>query len=266
MIDVHGADCKFWKFPTGEFGVQVNSLYPYKAVTIGWDYENDGEILHIANIVNAVRNLTEHVEIVLDIPYLPYSRQDRVCAKGESFSLKVLADIINSLKFDAVYTDDAHNTEVACELIKNLVVNSQSSCANYLSWYDYDLYIAPDNGAALKIKDHRAVVNGTSKVLILSKTRKDGRIIYDDLTPEAMAMLAQSAKAVVVDDIGDGMGTFIALAENLKKSGVKLPVLDLYVTHGFFTKGDDILKPYYNRVLVRNLKNKNVDPDFVQSI
>ena len=70
-------------------------------------------------------------------------------------------------------------------------------------------------------------------------------------------MFEKKIKVLVVDDIGDGMGTFIPLAEELKKSNsAVLP--DVYVTHGIFSKGLDILTGLYGKVFTYNLMNENL--------
>ena len=45
--------------------------------------------------------------------------------------------------------------------------------------------------------------------------------------------------AVIIDDICDGGGTFIPIAKELKAKGCRKVVL--YVTHGAFTKGTQVL-------------------------
>ena len=50
---------------------------------------------------------------------------------------------------------------------------------------------------------------------------------------------------LVVDDICDGGGTFLLLAEALRKAGIDNN-LELYVSHGIFSKGTDIIyKSFY---------------------
>lgn len=49
------------------------------------------------------------------------------------------------------------------------------------------------------------------------------------------ASAVQDKTCVIVDDLCDGGGTFSGLAEQLVLAGAK--VVDLYVTHGVFSKG-----------------------------
>ena len=64
-----------------------------------------------------------------------------------------------------------------------------------------------------------------------------------------------------MDDISDGNGTFIALANMLVKTGNNGSQLDLYVTHGIFSKGLDNIRGLYNKVYTANLMNNEVKYD-----
>jgi len=52
---------------------------------------------------------------------------------------------------------------------------------------------------------------------------------------------------LIVDDICDGGGTFIGLGEAIKKINPSAK-LELFVTHGFFTKGLDKLLKLYDTI------------------
>lgn len=53
-------------------------------------------------------------------------------------------------------------------------------------------------------------------------------------------------KALIVDDICDGGGTFIGIADSLNRRSVE--ELYLYVTHGIFSKGMDNLARHFRQV------------------
>ena len=57
-------------------------------------------------------------------------------------------------------------------------------------------------------------------------------------------------KVIVVDDICDGGATFLKLAEILKQRNVKS--MELFVTHGIFTKGTECLTSVYKTVYTTN--------------
>lgn len=58
--------------------------------------------------------------------------------------------------------------------------------------------------------------------------------------------------------MGDGAGTFIPLAEKLKEAGASQ--VDLYVTHGIFAKGLDILKEFIDNVYCYQIVGNYITP------
>ena len=127
---------------------------------------------------------------------------------------------------------------------------SQSSCAKY--WPKFDALIAPDKGAAEKVMTHYQVSLGTP-CHTLNKVRLDGRVIYEDYPHDTI-----QGKVCVVDDICDGGATFLSLAEMLYRSQPNMSRLDLYVTHGIFSKGTDELLKKYATIYVHNNMNQSV--------
>jgi ribose-phosphate pyrophosphokinase len=195
---------------------------------------NDLGLLCIA--VDALRRM-DVKDIELFIPYFPAARQDRVMIKGEPLSVKVYADIINSMQFNKVYVFDAHS-EVTAALINNCdVIPNHIFIEMVIKAIGNNVkLISPDGGALKKIYKVSEFLGGV-EVVECSKSRdvKTGRLsgfkVYnDDL---------QGADCLIVDDICDGGGTFVGLAEELKNKNAGK--LYLAVSHGIFNKGFEVL-------------------------
>lgn len=246
---INGQEIKYkkWNFPSGELGVKLENLPEVITWTeVEWYYENNEEIFEVLLLSDAINRFGRILDLLL-IPYLPYSRQDRVCHAGESFSLEVFAKLINMVNAQQVRTWDVHS-EVACYKIDRLVNVDQYIMATYLPKFDF--LIAPDKGAAEKAKEHDQVVFEGTPVVFLTKTRKDGKVLYDNLEYNTI-----SGEVCVVDDLCDAGGTFLSLAKMLKETQPNVTKLSLYVTHGLFTAGADSLLEYYNEIFTANLVN-----------
>ena len=186
--------------------------------------------------VDALRRIGVN-DMELFIPYFPAARQDRVMIKGEPLSVKVYADIINGMEFNKVYVFDAHS-EVTPALVNNCEVIPNHTFIDAVTksiGNDVKL-ISPDGGALKKIYKVSEFLGGV-EVVECSKSRdvKTGRLsgfkVYnDDL---------QGADCLIVDDICDGGGTFVGLAEELKNKNAGK--LYLAVSHGIFNKGFTVL-------------------------
>ena len=244
-----------WKFPVGEVGVKITPVdEPILKLFIKWDFESHDEFFVIANLLDAVYELNKGVRAhaTLFMPYLPYSRQDRACHEGESFALYVFAKTITQM-VDIVITTDVHNFEVANKVFTTenctFVNIPQSRTARNLVGYDY--FIAPDAGAAKKIVDHPEVKAGRTKVFTMKKKRVAGRVVHDALPPDVI-----SGKVCVVDDLCDGGATFESVGRLLYISQPNIEQLDLFVTHGFFTKGIQDLTKFYDTIYSHKTYNQ----------
>jgi ribose-phosphate pyrophosphokinase len=195
---------------------------------------NDLGLLCIA--VDALRRM-DVKNMELFIPYFPAARQDRVMIKGEPLSVKVYADIINGMQFGKVYVFDAHS-EVTPALVNNCeVIPNHTFIEAVVKTIGNNVkLISPDGGALKKIYKVSEFLGGV-EVVECSKSRdvKTGRLSGFKVYNEDL----QGADCLIVDDICDGGGTFVGLAEELKNKNAGK--LYLAVSHGIFNKGFAVL-------------------------
>lgn len=250
-------EIKTWKFPGGEVGVQLKQIVNSKSMfVVRMDYETSDDIMYFLNVCDALEKQgIPKLNIVAKIPYLPYARQDRVCNAGESFALEVFVKLLSTAYFEILIVWDLHS-EVATNLFDEFGINHyynkpQWICAKALPKFDY--LVAPDEGAKNKAGLHTNFLNGSSKLVTLSKVRKDGKVIYEDYAYDTI-----QGSVCVVDDLCDFGGTFLSLGEMLKRTQPKITSLNLYVTHGLFGKGVEELNKFYDTIYVHNLMNKSL--------
>lgn len=184
----------------------------------------------------------------LVIPYFPAARQDRVMIPGEPLSVKVYADIINTLNFKKVIVFDAHS-EVTPALLNNCeVVTNHHFIQQVITKIAKEvILISPDGGALKKIYKVSEFLGGID-VVECSKSRdvKTGKLtgfkVYEnDLHGKA---------CLIVDDICDGGGTFMGLAKELKNKNAGS--LYLAVSHGIFSKGFEELNKNFENIFTTN--------------
>ena len=224
-------------FSGGEPHIKINPDFDYiQKVTITHRLNSFNDLGLLCITVDALRRMDVKI-IDLFIPYFPAARQDRVMIKGESLSVKVYADIINGLQLNKVFVFDAHS-EVTPALVNNCeVIPNHTFIQQVLKVIGENVkLISPDGGALKKIYKVSEFLGGVD-VVECSKSRdvKTGRLsgfkVYeDDLN---------GIDCLIVDDICDGGGTFVGLAEELKKKNAGK--LYLAVSHGIFNKGFEVL-------------------------
>ncbi|QES90703.1 ribose-phosphate diphosphokinase [Rhizosphaericola mali] len=245
---IDGDEIQFesFTFSAGEPHIKIKSdIVGPVIITHRLNSFNDLGLLCIA--VDALKRMHAELEELI-IPYFPSARQDRVMIKGEPLSVKVYADIINQLGFKTVRILDAHS-EVTPALLNNCTaVTNHLFIQSVVGKIGTDLkLISPDGGALKKIYKVSEFLGGI-EVVECSKSRdvKTGKLagfkVYtDDLNNQ---------DCLIVDDICDGGGTFIGLAEVLKKKNAGK--LYLAVTHGIFSKGFDNLDSCFEHIFTTN--------------
>ncbi|CAL2108788.1 ribose-phosphate pyrophosphokinase [Tenacibaculum sp. 190524A02b] len=202
---------------------------------------NDVGILLLA--VNALRNLGVQ-KLHAFIPYFPAARQDRIMIAGEPLSVKVYADIINSQHFNSVTVFDPHS-EVTPALLNNCkVMHNYTFVERVTQQLTEDLVlISPDGGALKKIYKVASYLQ-KYEVVECSKVRdvKTGKLSSFKVYHEDL----QGKDCLIVDDICDGGGTFLGLAQELKKKNAGN--LYIAVSHGIFSKGTELLNQYFSKI------------------
>jgi ribose-phosphate pyrophosphokinase len=256
-LKVDGIETAFkeWKFPAGEVGVQIPKINPQSNVQIWVLMPTSDDIFVCLNLIDAIGRQVPWTKIDVYMPYLPYGRQDRVCSFGESFALQVFADILSTVNFNQLVIFDAHSEESLTTFKRRatpIINKTQAECAKYLP--RFDALIAPDKGAKDKVITHYQVSAFQTPVFTILKERKDGKVTYVDFPYDKI-----KGDVCVVDDLCDGGATFLALAEMLDRTQPNIGKLNLYVTHGIFSKGVVDLYKYYDTIYVHNLMNKMVE-------
>ncbi|MBL7919857.1 MAG: ribose-phosphate pyrophosphokinase [Bacteroidia bacterium] len=221
------------KFAGGE--CHVKFLTPFSEedkVRINTRLNSSDDVMNLCLAVNAIRNMyVNYIEVF--IPYIPYARQDRVMVQGEPLSIKVFANILNSLNLNKVIVFDAHSD------VSTALINNCHNTANYEMVNDFIgkvkltdfVLVSPDLGAYKKVDKLAQKINYKGNIATGIKVRDlaTGQIIKSDVNTDNL----NGKACIVVDDICDGGRTFIELATALKaKNGG-----DLYfiASHGIFS-------------------------------
>lgn len=206
---------------------------------------NSDDIMQLLLVKDAIDGhlcgKTVNAEIM--IPYVPYGRQDRRCCSGEPLSIKVMANLINSMDFNRVVTFDNHS-EVATALINNCYNVSKTrifkAYFNLFKTHNFDAIVVPDAGA---LKSVFPVAQLLELPVITAEKKRN--VSTGEITNTVVHADTDKVKGnlLVVDDICDGGRTFIELAKVLHEMGSAS--LSLYTTHGIYSKGIDPLLHYY---------------------
>lgn len=236
-FEVTGVEYSVFKFPAGEVQVTLTSILVPSGceLTITGSVTSSDNIMELLMVVDALRR-DGFDDLYLIMPYCAYSRQDRVCNRGESFSLKVFTNLINSCEFKGIITYDNHS-DVTTALLDNcsdapvhMILQDQ----DVLDVTKYDAVVSPDAGANKKVFKCAQMFNVPMIRADKVRNTRTGAIMGTDVYVQAEDI--KDTRILIIDDICEGGRTFIELAKALKTIEPTVTI-DLFVTHGFFSKG-----------------------------
>jgi len=265
-------------FPGGEVHVafETGRKLPDPFTITARITDSDG-IMVLLLITDALRRMGVK-SILLNLPYVPYARQDRMCNLGEAHSLKVFANLINSQNYDQVTVFDPHS-DVVEALFNNVKVVSNHEfifSVLRLGWTkEPAVLVAPDAGAYKKIYYLAKYLadqgwGSFSNIVTCNKERdtKTGAITNFSVGATDLG----GKRCIIVDDICDAGGTFLGLADALKAANAGS--LELIVSHGIFSKGFEALEEKFDKIVFTNsfksfeegvLSMKNLDSENLRS-
>lgn len=229
--------------------------------TLTWAYDNDAELFAVCCLAKELHEETDTV--YLELPYIPHARQDRKVS-GRLFTLKVFAEIINSLNFKRVYVLDPHS-DVSTALIDRVRIVDVGATF-YDPFYDpamkCDAIMFPDAGAA---KKYGLYDFGDKPIIIGNKHRnKDGRIESYELMnfPDGVESVC------IIDDIVSYAGTHVAAARALKEKGVKKVILIVSHCEYNIAKGDafNSIDTVYTTDSLLDINTTSIDIDIASSL
>lgn len=235
---------KTWIFPDGQPHVNVtfeDSIDTDEGIRVICSIDSSNKLLELAELSDALNNtFAQKSELI--IPYLMGARSDRVMTPGDSFDLKVISRIINNCGFKKVYLYDVHS-DVATALIHNSINMNNKELVDLYTAKD-SILIIPDAGAAKKAHKYLEWNKNIVDTVQCVKHRdlSTGNILLNVLDPKKCV----GRNCVIIDDLCDGGGTFIAITEYLGNTPTRLALI---VTHGIFSKGLEPLRKKFDHII-----------------
>lgn len=257
-------------FSGGELNIRLPGLdlKVGDEVVISYRSKDPNDIFKLGLIISALRDNWDwaNPKISVDMHYLPYARQDRICKFGEPFSLKFIIEYLKFLDIP-VWITDVHSEEagkIAREKDARIIFDEYINSFQYIdrlrkinlfdTRFDNRLVrIAPDKGGVKRVSRWVSLVNtsdqasidfnkfakiyNSAPTLVANKTRLAGKVIQELEIPEGFSL--EKKDILIVDDICDGGATFIELAKIIKP--MNPGSMTLFVTHGIFRNGTDCL-------------------------
>lgn len=234
MIKINSFNTEITQFPNGERGYEF-TVSDVEHVRLFFKYEDDKDIFSLICAAETIYRWNKQAKIELIMPYIPYSRMDRVKKASSAFTLKSFANVVNNIvKPQHIKCLDAHS-DVSLVLFDCYVYNFKPQIRFINEKYDRDttLIVYPDGNAAKKYKEYLSEFKSIS--LLKDRNFESGQIAASTITDSKdleKLDLSKIKNVVIVDDLCSKGGTFLRASENiralLKNDSVNI---DLVVAH-----------------------------------
>jgi ribose-phosphate pyrophosphokinase len=172
-------------------------------------------------------------KIIAVIPWLGYSKQDRVFRDGEALSVKVIAKILELNFLDKIITFNLHSSHIKKSFRRPLVeLTARPLIEDYFAkkvTKDH-VVVAPDIGAVASAK-RLAKDLGVGLVKVSkSRSRVTGKVSIHGIEGEI-----KGKRAIIKDDMIATGSTLVEVSRFLKKKGAKS--IEVGAVHHLFVPG-----------------------------
>ncbi len=206
-------------FPDGEHYIRIPETEKVKGSTVivietMYPRQNDA-FIEILMLLDAVRRLNP-MKIIIVVPYLAYSRQDKVFLEGEPITGKIVLETI--LKYtDHMLVYDIHSLKLieGKTNVKNLLF-FDLMVSKILEKTRNPVILAPDKGAL-----HRAKFVAEKLGLEYDYLVKHRDRITGEVTMEPKTLDIKDRDVVIVDDIISTGGTIAKATRRVLESGAR---------------------------------------------
>lgn len=249
LLDVHRKT-----FPDGENYIRID----YEKITVSPDYnivvntlyprQNDSFIETLL-LLNAAYPEASKATIAV-IPYIAYSRQDKLFLRGESISLEVILSCLRSAGADILITVDVHNPIILKRYFKGISKNiliSDLLVKASLKYLDNPLVLAPDKGALNRARYAALKLGLEFDYLVKQRDRITGEV---SLAPKELSI--RERDIVIIDDIISTGGTIALAAKKCLENGARKVVVA--ATHSLLVGNalEKIRKAGVNKLITTN--------------
>lgn len=250
MIYLNGVKIEVSDFPNNESNIAdavVNANINAENA-IRMKYEGDKDLIHLMMVKRHLdeRGVGDFVHLYL--PYVPYSRMDR-SKNGSIFTLKYIAEFINSLNFRSVTVFEAHSdvTPALINKCKHVLVNYDllKTVEDQIGFdKENDYLFFPDAGAQKRYSDLVGY-----KTLVGAKKRdwETGEIKGLEIVGE-IPEYKKGRKVIVVDDLCSYGGTFVRSSDLLNTAGFDKRYLIICHAEDSIFKGNLFKDDYFNKI------------------
>jgi ribose-phosphate pyrophosphokinase len=228
-----------FQFPGGEWHANVPSLYGKTGGSLHvfakfrtWD--DVGKFLVVADALR-----TQRIRVYLFAPYFPGLRQDRNPGGLTPLTCQIYGRLLNDFS-SHITVVDAHSEAGLIEVAKvrrMTNIEPQRFVGDLIEDAPTHIVI-PDKGA----KGRSEAIGRLFPGVMMVQAEKTRDFNTGKLSGFRVPNMGTADRILIADDICDGGGTFVGLLDKIRETSSAS--VDLYVTHGIFSKGLQVLEGF----------------------
>ena len=264
LLNISLGTVELTRFADGEMRPWIQDDIRDKTVIVlqSLAYPMDEHIMELVLMGDAILRCAPK-QVIAVLPYMGYSRQDKLHRIGEPISARVIAKFIETTQFDEIIATDLHNDAIVGFFqIPVIHVSALTTLADEVKKMNIDngIVISPDVGGVKRARnmayllDMPMVVMEKRRFLDKHDTSESYQIIGD----------VSGKTAIIVDDIISTGGTIAHAAESLKEAGAIGVVVA--ATHGVLAGEavEKLSRAPIDRVIVTNSIHHHADKKFAK--
>lgn len=264
---------KLKQFSSGEHDLIIDGRINHNGIiVVDWNWFKEKDIMIPLMKADAIRRNYPNVKLILNAPYLPYQRQDRIFEAGQGVPAELVIEILKN-KYDSITTMGNHRS-----------LNKETNIlAHPISWFHADantviVPVFPDISAG----NHYKINLSYSEHIRMLKNRNNvnGNLSITNYEIKNFKFNKNKTyKFIIHDDICSGGRTFIEAAKFINnviipENELKNSSIELLVYHAFLDYGiDNLVESGISKILIINKdsfeyindKFKNLDESFLEN-
>lgn len=243
------------RFEDGEMVVKIDNIKKLnnENVVVIQSISNDvnDSLIELIFTLDVLKNAnTKSIKLLLT--YTGYSRQDRIFSLNESFSFKIIAEMLSKYFVSKIYLIDIHAPQtIGFFNVPCINIDVQDFiCGLIKDKYKNPLLISPDVGNVKTIVSISQKLDVEYSVAVKYRPCPNENKILS-----LVGTNVENKDCIIIDDIVDSAGTLCNVAEKLAKNGANNIVA--YITHPVLSKKafERIKNSYITKLYVSNTIN-----------
>ena len=223
------------RFSNDEARVWINELSPGREAVLvqSLSAPTDQNLVEFCLIADALNRLGVK-KIIAVIPWLGYSKQDKIFRSGEPLSVKVIAKMLQVVPLDKVITFDLHNLAIPGFFEVPVVNLSGRKVFRELMMkrITAKTVIAAVDAGSVKSSERFSEDLGGVPLVYMNKIRDliTGKVVY-----KSMSEPVEGKTVLIKDDLISTGSTLVEAAKFLKQNGAE--TIDVCATHHLYVPG-----------------------------